>query len=180
MFEEIDVDEEDMYGKLCIYIKDARGLPNGNVLGPRNCFVKLNLLPMRPFGETVKVSNDLNPVWDEVIELEDVSFEKLSTFLSLELMVIDETESGGHHIIGGLRLGPEKNENFDYGWLDSNLLELSHWDDMLAHPGEWMECCHALRPSREYLDLVTYKPSILYELSTTDDIKAVSNYCFYK
>ncbi len=114
--------------------------------------VKCYLLPNRKSRgkkKTQVIKNSLNPVWEEQFTYQ-VTREELSKERVLEITVWDYDNRGINNFVGGLRLGPSHAGGKHKKWMDSTGDELSHWEDMLAHPGEWVELWHNLRPSIEH------------------------------
>ena len=136
-------------GTLVVDVKQAKELPamNGETA---DSAVKLHLLPNRKSSgkrKTGVIKNNLNPVWEEKFTYEDVSLEELSRERVLEISVWNY-EKSGNTFIGGLRLGPAPGSAAKHkDWMDSIGDEVTHWEDMLAHPGEWVERWHTLRTS---------------------------------
>ena len=136
-------------GTLVVDIKQAKELPamNGETA---DSAVKLHLLPNRKSSgkrKTGVIKNNLNPVWEEKFTYEDVSLEELSCERVLEISIWNY-EKSGNTFIGGLRLGPAPGSAAKHkDWMDSIGDEVTHWEDMLARPGEWVERWHTLRTS---------------------------------
>ena len=147
-------------GTLVIDVMQAKELPSMDDY-TTDSVVKLYLLPNRKSSgkrKTVVVKNRVNPVWEEKFTFEDVSLEELSCKRVLEISVWSYDNSS-HTFIGGLRLGPAPSSADEHkDWMDSIGDEVTHWEDMLANPGEWVEQWHTLRSSmnpRDNLDLYT-------------------------
>ena len=136
-------------GTLVIDVKQAKELPALNIEGT-NAVVKLYLLPNRKSSgkrKTGVIKNNLNPVWEEKFTFEDVNLNELSCERVLEISVWNY-DSSSHTFIGGLRLGPAPDSVAKHkDWMDSIGDEVTHWEDMLACPGEWVEQWHTLRTS---------------------------------
>ena len=148
-------------GTLVIDVKQAKELPvmDGH---STDSVVKLYLLPNQKSSgkrKTCVIKNNLNPVWEEKFTFEDVSLEELSFERVLEISVWNY-DSSSHTFIGGLRIGPAPGSAAEHkDWMDSIGDEVTHWEDMLACPGEWVEQWHTLRTTmnpRNDLDLYTY------------------------
>lgn len=142
-------------GSLLISIKEAKDLPRMDSQGLTDATVKLYLLPKHSSTskkKTTVVKNSLDPVWNEEFAYKSVSLKELKTERVLEVTVWDYDRRGSNDFIGGLRLGPnseDSDKNID--WMDSTREEVDHWEEMLSHPGEWIEYWHNLRPSMQYL-----------------------------
>lgn len=136
-------------GILHVKIQSAKGLPNMDTDGLTDGFVKMSLLPDKTKRKKSRVvDNDLNPVWNQTFTFKNVSLDELTTQRVLELTVWDHDTLSSNDFIGALRLGPAPNKVKDREeWMDSGCTEAKHWEDMLAHPGEWVESSHSLRPS---------------------------------
>ena len=109
--------------------------------------------------KTGVIKHSLNPVWEEKFTFENVNLDELSCERALEVSVWSH-EKSYHTFIGGLRIGPAPGSGGkQYNWMDSVNDEVTHWEDMLACPGEWVEQWHTLRSTmdpRDNLDLYTY------------------------
>ena len=147
-------------GTLAIDILQAKELPSMDHY-TTDSVVKLYLLPNQKSSgkrKTGVVKNSVNPVWEEKFTFEDVSLEELSSERVLEISVWNYDNSS-HTFIGGLRIGPAPGSAAKHkDWMDSIGDEVTHWEDMLANPGEWVEQWHTLRASmnpRNDLDLYT-------------------------
>ena len=124
---------------------DASGLTDATV----RCFLLPNISTTAK-RKTKVVKNDLNPVWEEEFTFKNVTFQQLSKERVLELTVWDYDRRGSNDFIGGLHLGPAPGSATKHKeWIDSIGEEISHWEAMLAHPGEWVEQWHTLRPSMD-------------------------------
>lgn len=140
-------------GSVCIAVKKARNLPKMDIGSLTDGYVQCYLLPDRSWNgkrKTKVISNNLNPVWDEQLTYEKVIFDKLSTERVLEVTVWDYDFISFNDFIGGIRLGPNPGNVAEREeWMDSAGDEISHWEAMLAQPGEWVEQWHTLRPSMD-------------------------------
>ena len=134
-------------GTLVVDIKQASELPAVDGDGT-NAVVKLHLLPNRKSSgkrKTAVIKKNLNPVWEEKFTYENLRFEELSSEQVLEISVWNHNKSG-HEFIGGLRLGPAPRTVAEpKDWMDSIGDEVTHWEVMLASPGEWIQQWHTLR-----------------------------------
>ena len=155
-------------GTLVIDIKQAKSLPAMNANGT-NSVVKLYLLPNRKSSgkrKTGVIKHSLNPVWEEKFTFEDVTVDELSYAKALEVSVWNN-EKISHTFIGGLRIGPAPGSGGkQYDWMDSVNDEVTHWEDMLACPGEWVEQWHTLRS--------TLNPRKIYQPISTPPSLAIS------
>ncbi len=137
-------------GTLHIHVKRAKNLPNMDEKGLTDGYVKLYLLPDKSSKgkrKTAVKHNNLNPTWDEKFTYDKV---ELSTERVLQVTVWDYDKTSSNDFVGGVRLGPAPNrvkKHKDY--IDSNIEEASHWEEVLAHPGKWVEHCHTLRSSMD-------------------------------
>ncbi len=139
-------------GHLHILIKQAKELPIRDAHGLTDATVKCYLLPNRKSSgkkKTQVIKNSLNPVWEEQFTYQ-VTREELSKDRVLEITVWDYDRRGTNDFIGGLLLGPARAKGKNKEWMDCTGDELSHWEDMLERPGEWVELWHTLRPSLEH------------------------------
>ncbi len=139
-------------GVLTVMIRQAKELPAMNASGLANAAVKCYLLPNKSSGgkrKTQVIKNNLNPVWEEQFTYE-AGHEELSKERVLEVSIW-ERDKHGNDFIGGLRLGPApRHEGGKHKeWMDSIGVELTHWEEMLAHPGEWVEHWHTLRSTMD-------------------------------
>ena len=116
-------------------------------------YVQCYLLPDRSWTgkrKTKVIDNSLDPVWDEQLTYEKLVIDDLSKERVLEVTVWDYDFISFNDFIGGLRLGPNPGSIANRKeWMDSVGEEVSHWEAMLAHPGEWVERWHTLRPSMD-------------------------------
>ena len=141
-------------GTLYITVKEADDLPAMDEHALTDATVKLYLLPNRNSGakrKTKVVKGSLNPTWEEQFSYQHVSFGELKAQRILEVTVWDFDRRGSNDFIGGLYLGPTglgaSTSSSSNG--DEDHSEVSHWADMLASPGEWVEQWHTLRPSMD-------------------------------
>lgn len=136
-------------GILHVNIQNAESLPNMDTSGFTDGFVKMSLLPNKAGSKKSRViKDDLDPVWNEKFTFTNVTLSELSTQRVLELTVWDHDMMSSNDFIGGLRLGPTPSKvEGRQEWMDSSSTEADHWEAMLAHPGEWVESSHSLRPS---------------------------------
>ena len=113
--------------------------------------VKCLLLPNRSHvskRKTRVVKNSLSPVWNEEFTYK-VSRDELRERV-LEVTLWDYDRCGSNDFVGGLRLGGGLSPGSKHKeWMDSIRDEAAHWEAMLAHPGEWAEEWHTLRPSMD-------------------------------
>ena len=133
-------------GTLVIDVKQAKELP---AMGSEcSSVVKLYLLPNRKSSgkrKTGVVKNSVNPIWEEKFTFEDVNMNELSFERVLEISIWNYDNSS-HTFIGGLRIGPAPGSTAKHkDWMDSIGDEVTHWEDMLGNPGEWVEQWHTLR-----------------------------------
>ena len=140
-------------GTLHVAIKQARELLVMDAHGLTDATVKCFLLPNRSSAgkrKTRVVKNSLNPVWEEEFTYKNVTLEELSKERVLEVTVWDYDRRGSNDFIGGLHLGPTPGSAAKHReWMDCIGDEISHWEAVLAHPGEWVEQWHTLRPSMD-------------------------------
>lgn len=138
-------------GTLNVHIKEARDLPAMNANGLADAIVKCFLLPDRSSSSKKKtgvIKNNLNPVWEEKFEYrQEVTLRELLEERVLEVTVWEHSKHG-NDFIGGLHLGGAPGRTTHHrNWMDSIGTEVTHWESMLSHPGEWVEEWHTLRPS---------------------------------
>lgn len=136
-----------------IKVKKAEGIPAMDPSGSTNAFVRAFLLPNKQMSakkKTKVVFNSLNPVWEQELVYNLVPLDELETNRVLELTVWDHDRRGINAFIGGLRIGsdPMVAANPEL-WMDSSPDESSHWEAMLAQPGEWVEQWHTLRTTMD-------------------------------
>ncbi len=134
-------------------IKQAEELPIMDAHVLTDATVRCYLLPNRSSSgkkKTQVIQNSLNPVWEEQFTYQ-VTQEELLRERALEVTVWDYDRRGSNDFIGGLHLGPARPTGKHKEWMDSVGDELTHWEEMLAHLGEWIEKWHVLRPTMEPL-----------------------------
>jgi hypothetical protein len=140
-------------GTLHINIKQAKELPKMNPNGLTDGLVKCHLLPDKSAKgkrKTGVIKNNLNPVWEERFTYEKVALEELSKERVLEACVCHNDPKGNNIVIGGVRLGSAPSTASKHKeWMDSIGDEVSHWEAMLTHPGEWVDRWHTLRHSMD-------------------------------
>lgn len=89
------------------------------------------------------VKSSFNPTWEEKFTFENLKVEDLSNEHVLEITLWNRISDT---FIGGLHLGPASGSATKCkDWMDSIGEEVSHWEEMLAHHGEWVERWHTLR-----------------------------------
>ncbi len=158
-------------GTLHIIVEKAMSLPNMDVIGLSDGFVKLYLLPDKIFRKrkkTAVINDSLNPVWNEEFVYENVTLDELSNERVLEVTVWDHDLLSSNDFIGSLRLGPSPHGAGKYEeWMDSSSEESRHWEEMLTHKGKWVECWHSLRAS---MDPITREAP----LSPPQDLEALA------
>lgn len=137
------------FGKLYIHVKNAKDLANnGSADTTANPFVRCYLVPDVDVGGKRKTSigtGTQTSVWDEQYCYDKVNLDDLCTQRALEVSLWDSNRQGANNFVGALRLGPAEEKR--PGGLHSSGGDASHWEDMLANTGEWVECWHDLRPS---------------------------------
>ena len=142
-------------GTLHIAVHQAEDLPIMDEHGLTDATVKMYLLPNQSSSgkrKTQIVKHSLSPVWSEQFSYDNICLEDLTMGRVLEVTVWDYDRRGSNDFIGGLRLGPAPGSVAKHkDWMDSIGDEVTHWEDMLARPGEWVEKWHVLRPSMEPL-----------------------------
>ena len=145
-------------GTLHITIHQAEDLPIMDEHGLTDATVKMYLLPNQSSSgkrKTQIIKHSLNPVWNEQFTYENICLEDLTSGRVLEVTVWDYDRRGSNDFIGGLRIGPSPGSVAAAAkpkdWMDSIGDEVTHWEDMLARPGEWVEQWHVLRPSMQPL-----------------------------
>ena len=137
-------------GSLCVSIKEAKDLPQMDPKGLTDATVRMYLLPKRSLHTKKKtkiIENTCNPTWNENFEFKYLTLDELQTKRVLEVTVWDYDRRGCNDFIGCLRIGPDPSDVGEKEWMDSRKEEVEHWEKMLAHPGEEVECWHRLRPS---------------------------------
>ena len=121
------------------------------------------ILPDRSHGgkrKTRVVRDTASPVWEEHLSYDRVNLEQLSRERVLELSIWDYNLGTSNRFIGGLRLGPFPTKTHKKKeWMDCIGAEVSHWEGMLAHPSQWVEQWHTLRPSMDPLRYSNLKRS---------------------
>ena len=142
------------YGTLSVEIKRASNLSAGdNKTGHPSPYVKCNLLPDQSEDaqrKTAIVKTSSKPSWKEKFLFERLTLEEIARERVLELTVCDSNRDGDSYTIGGLHIGPTPSgSSQNKEWMDSTPDEASHWEAMLARPGEWCEQWHTLRRSIE-------------------------------
>ena len=114
--------------------------------------VKCYLLPDKSSSGKRKVGvikNQNNPVWEEQLSYEKVVLEDIVKERVLEVTVWDWDKKGSS-FIGGLRIGPTPSgTSQNKEWMDSIGEEATHWEAMLARPGQWVEQWHTLRTTMD-------------------------------
>ena len=142
-------------GTLNIAIEQAKDLQE-----PVDSFVKLYLLPDKSSSgkrKTKIIKSSLKPTWEEKFTYEKVELKDLSYERVLEVTVWSFHKRSGNVFIGGLRLGPAPGSAAKHkDWMDSIGDEVTHWEDMLAHPGEWVEQWHTLRTTMNPRDILLH------------------------
>ena len=133
-------------GTLCVAVEQAKDLPE---VAEIDSIVTLLLLPDSSRGskrETNVVKSCSRPTWAEKFSYGNVDLAELKQERVLEVAVWNIHESVGSVFIGGLHLGPAPGSSAKHNdWMDSTGDEVTHWEDMLAHPWEWVEQWHNLR-----------------------------------
>ena len=140
-------------GTLMITIKQAKDLQE-----PVDSFVKLYLLPdksTRGKRKTKTIKSSMKPTWEETFTYEKVQLDELSFQRVLEVTIWNFHKRSENVFIGGLRLGPAPGSAAKHkDWMDSIGEEVSHWEETLAHPGEWVERWHTLRTTMNPRDVM--------------------------
>ena len=140
-------------GTLHVNIHQAKELPRMDPNGLTDGVIKCHLLPDKSIKgkrKTGVIKNNLNPVWEEKFTYEKVTLEELSKERVLEVCVCHNDPKGNNVVIGGVRLGLAPGAASKHKeWMDSIGDEVSHWEAMLAHPGEWVDRWHTLRHTME-------------------------------
>ena len=135
-----------MFRKLHVHIKRASWLRNMATDATMDSFVKLFLLPyksLKTMQKTAIVKKNYNPVWNEKFEYPAATMEEISSKRALELTVWDGSSKLSNIFVGGIRIGPSSNLSLK----DSTQKKVGHWEEMLKHPGEWVERSHVLMPT---------------------------------
>ena len=139
-------------GTLHVLVKQGKELVRPGSSAKPDPVVKIYLLPDKSSSGKRKVGvikNNSNPVWEEEVSFEKVVLEEAAKERVLEITVWDWDKKGSS-FIGGLRIGPSPVGSAHHKpWLDSIGEEATHWENMLAHPGEWLEQWHTLRTSMD-------------------------------
>ncbi|XP_041052966.1 synaptotagmin-13 isoform X2 [Carcharodon carcharias] len=120
--------------RLIIVVMKARHLNLDKLKDLIDISVKLTLLHQSlklKKKHTRHVKHKINPVWNEMIMFE-VPYELLSKSC-LELEMLNKDWTGQNHLLGKCSLG-----------LNSNNLELSHWQEMLNKPRKQIAMWHKL------------------------------------
>ena len=140
-------------GTLHVNIHQAKELPRMDPNGLTDGVIKCHLLPDKSAKgkrKTGVIKNNLNPVWEEKFTYEKVTLEELSKERVLEVCVCHNDPKGNNVVIGGVRLGLAPGAASKHKeWMDAIGDEVSHWEAMLAHPGEWVDRWHTLRHTME-------------------------------
>ena len=130
---------------------------------PVDSFVKLYLLPDKSSSgkrKTKIMKSSLRPSWEEKFTYEKLKLDNLSSEHVLEVTVWNFHKRSGNTFIGGLRVGPSPGSVAATAkpkdWMDSIGDEVSHWEDMLARPGEWVEQWHTLRTTMNPRDILLH------------------------
>ena len=145
-------------GTLHIKVQQAKDFQE-----PVDSFVKLYLLPDKSSSgkrKTKIIKSSLKPSWEEKFTYEKVKLEDLNSERVLEVTVWNFHKRSGNNFIGGLRIGPPPGSAAAGGkpkdWMDSIGDEVTHWEDMLARPGEWVEQWHTLRTTMNPRDILLH------------------------
>ena len=161
-------------GTLHIAVKSAKSLPNMDDKGFTDGYVKLYLLPDKSGKgkrKTAIIKNNLNPTWDEKFTYDKLSIDDLSSIRVLEVTVWDYDRGSTNDFVGGLRLGPAPQHlKTRKEWMDSGKQEVWQWEEMLARPGEWVECWHPLRDSMDPRPIDLSDVSTLLQSEQDDDV----------
>ena len=140
-------------GALHIAIKQATDIQE-----PVDSFVKLYLLPDKSSKgkrKTKIIKSSMKPNWQETFTYEKVQLDDLSFQRTLEITVWNFHKRSGNVFIGGLRIGPAPGSAAKHkDWMDSIGVEVTHWEDMLANPGQWVEQWHTLRTTMNPRDVI--------------------------
>ena len=112
-----------------------------------------------------------NPSWRQSFVFEGVTVEEIAKERVLEVSVWD---SGDDRFIGGLRTGPLPNgSSRNRDWMDSTGDEVSHWQMVLARPGEWAEQWHALRENMKPTTSMTSSHDTIIATSSTGEFRKI-------
>ena len=112
-----------------------------------------------------------NPSWRQNFVFEGVTVEEIAKERVLEVSVWD---SGDDRFIGGLRTGPLPNgSSRNRDWMDSTGDEVSHWQMVLARPGEWAEQWHALRENMKPTTSTTSSHDTIIATSSTGEFRKI-------
>eukprot|EP00118_Oscarella_pearsei_P008329 m.42288 g.42288 ORF g.42288 m.42288 type:complete len:1180 (+) comp33347_c0_seq6:187-3726(+) len=148
--------KKNVQGQLQILVKRARSLAPMDANGLSDPFVKCYLLPDKSKStkqKTKTVFKNVNPVWEEVLTVKNVTLESLR-YRVLEVSVWDYDRGSSNDFIGGARLGLNAEQFRAAGhniepWMDSTGIEATHWEEMLATPNNYIGKWHRLRPSMD-------------------------------
>lgn len=139
-------------GDLRINVVRAEDLSSVDTTGDTNPFVRCYLLPNKSMSakrKTTAIPKTLDPVWNEECVYNSVNTEDMRSHHVLEVSVWDSDRRGTSSFIGGIRLGSSVPAGALHGelpeWMDSTDEEASHWEEVLANTGTWVERTHVLR-----------------------------------
>ena len=140
-------------GSLDVIIKSGRDFPSMGGNSKPDPVVKCYLLPDKSSSGKRKVGvikNRSDPEWEEMVTYDKVVLEEMAKERVLEVTVWDWDKKGSI-FIGGLRLGPAPGGSTarNRDWMDSIGDEVTHWESVLARPGEWVEQWHTLRTTMD-------------------------------
>ena len=110
--------------------------------------VHSTLLP-RGRGDRFKsevIEGDSDPCFNARFKFDKVNNVDLSFDRVLEI-TIWEPHCNTNEFVGGVRLGPKPQAGNKNKWMDSVGSEVSQWEEMMAHPEEWIDEWHTLRSS---------------------------------
>ena len=146
---------------LSVSIKQAKNLTHPKGKSSIDPYVKCYLLPDKSSSskrKTKALQGTLFPIWEEQLIYEKVSKEDLMTKRVLEVTVWDSHRGSSNQLLGGFRLGPSPigiglTKRPEY--MDCIGKEISHWEEMMRKPGEWVTYWHSLRDSMDPRD-ITY------------------------
>lgn len=142
---------------LKVLVKKAKNLKCTKGKTTIDPYIKCYLLPDRSSSSKRKtrvVQGATNPTWDEELVYYNVNPDELSKQRVLEVTVWD-AKGRSHEQIGGFRLGPSPHTLAKCPeWMDSIGKEISHWENMIDHPNEWITLWHSLRESMEPRDIL--------------------------